>query len=67
MPLQQGQQLHCNDGKDACTSMLTRTPLQQGHQCQLDGSNNAIKTRATMLFRIKGNDAIVMMATTRAQ
>jgi hypothetical protein len=58
---------HCNIGKDACASMamtpawqwgarattlmITTTPLQQGWQYQLEDSNDAIMTSATMLCR----------------
>jgi hypothetical protein len=44
--------------------MMTTTPLQQGHQHQLEGSNNAIAMRATTPLQIKGNDAIVTRSTT---
>jgi hypothetical protein len=42
MPLQQGQQQHCNDSKDACSLILMTTPLQQGQQYQLEEGNKAI-------------------------
>jgi hypothetical protein len=47
--------------------MMARMPLQQGQQCQLEDSNDTIATRATMLLRIKGNNAIVTRATMPAQ
>jgi hypothetical protein len=45
MPLQQGQQRHCNYGKDALALMMTTTLLKQGQRHQLEDSNNAIATR----------------------
>jgi hypothetical protein len=58
MSLQQGQQRHRDDSKDACASMMTTTPLQQGQQCHLENGGKAIAMRATMLVQIKGNNAI---------
>jgi hypothetical protein len=66
-PSEQVQQCHCDDGKDACASMITTMPLQQGQQCQLEDSNNAIRTRATRPLQIKGNNAIVTRTTTPAR
>jgi hypothetical protein len=43
MPSRQGQQCHCNDGKDACTLMIAMMPLQQGQQCQLEDGDNAMQ------------------------
>jgi hypothetical protein len=59
----QGKQCHRDDGKDACASMMMKTPLQQGQQCQLEDSNNAIAMRKTIPSQIKGNSAIVTRAT----
>jgi hypothetical protein len=59
MPLQQGQQHHCNDSKDACASMMTTMPLQQGQQRQLEDGNNTIRTRATTLPWVKVDNTIV--------
>jgi hypothetical protein len=61
--LQQGQQQHCNDSKDACSLILMTTPLQQGQQYQFEEGNKAIAMRATTPLQIKGNNAIVMRAT----
>jgi hypothetical protein len=58
-PLQQRQQCHCNDSKEACASLMTTTPLQQEQQCQHEDGNNAITTRRTMSSWIKCNNAIV--------
>jgi hypothetical protein len=49
------------------TLMMTTTPLQLGHRCQLEDSNNTITTRATTPSRIKGNNTIVTRATVPAQ
>ncbi len=65
-PLQWGQQRCHDDGKDACTSMMTKTPLRQGQQCQLEDNNNAIVMRKTKPSRIKGKDTIVTRVTTPA-
>jgi hypothetical protein len=46
--------------------MVMAMPLQQGGQHQLEDGDNAIAKRATMPLRIKGNNAIVMRATTPA-
>jgi len=35
MPLQQGQQCHCNNGTDAC-ALMAMAPSQKVQQCQLD-------------------------------
>jgi hypothetical protein len=63
MPLQQGQQHHCNDGGDACASMILTMPLQWGQQRQLEDDNSTIAMRATRPLQIKGNNAIVTRAT----
>jgi hypothetical protein len=67
MPSQGGQQHHSNDSKDACASMMMMTPLQQGQLCQLEDGDDTIATKATMPLQIKGNNAIVMRATTPSQ
>jgi hypothetical protein len=72
---------HCNNSKDVCTSMattlawqwatrattlmMTTMPLWQGQHRQLEDSNNAIATMATMLW-INGDDTIVTRAITPA-
>jgi hypothetical protein len=63
---QQRQQCHRDDGKDACTLMMTKTPLQQGQQCQLEDSVDTIRTRETMSSRIKSNNVIFTRATAPA-
>jgi hypothetical protein len=57
MPLQQGQQRHCNDGKDACASMMMMTPLQQRWLCQLEDGNNAVADQGQQCHFYKGNKA----------
>ncbi len=47
--------------------MMTTMPFQQEQQCQLEGNNNAITTKATMPLWIKGKNAIVTWATTLDQ
>jgi hypothetical protein len=65
MPSRQGQQSHRDNDKDACASMMTKTPLQQKQQCQLEDGNNAIAMRETTLLQIKGNDTIVTRVTSQ--
>jgi hypothetical protein len=66
MPLQRGQQRHCDDGEDTCALMMTKMPLQQGWWHQFEDGNNAIAKRETMPSRIMGKDAIVTRALTPA-
>jgi hypothetical protein len=49
------------------TLMIMAMPLGQGQERQLEDSNNTIMTRAAILQRIKGNNAIVTRATTPVQ
>jgi hypothetical protein len=58
-----GNNNHCDDGRDACTLMMAKTPFQQGQQRQLDDDNDAIATRETTPSWIKGHNAIVTRAT----
>jgi hypothetical protein len=46
--------------------MMTKTPLQQGQQCQLEDGNGTIATRETTSLQIMGNNVIVMRAMTLA-
>ena len=55
------------NSKDTCALMMTKMPLQQGWQRQLEDGNNAIAKKETTLLWIKGNNAIVTRAMTPAQ
>jgi hypothetical protein len=64
---QWGQQPHCDDGKDTGALMMTKMPLQQGWQHQLEDGNNTIAKRGRTLSRIKGKNTIVTRETIPAQ
>ncbi len=49
MPVQRGQQHHCDNSKDTFALTMTMMPLWQGQQHHLDDVNTAIATRATKL------------------
>jgi hypothetical protein len=70
-PSRQGQQRHCNDGKDACALMMTMMSLQQGQQCQLEDrqchcneGNNTIADQEQWCHYYKGDDTSSMTART---
>jgi hypothetical protein len=65
-PSQQGQQHHCNDGKNALIDNDNDTIARRA-RCQLEDGNNAIAMMATMPLRIMGNNAIVTRAMTPSQ